>query len=80
MLADAPMARVEPLFTKFHDKPGINYKRVLSWIIFIDRNFLRWLDAPKEDDPYKTFYSGRKHGSDKEVFVRMIVGLAADHN
>lgn len=47
-LSDAQMARLEPYFPKSHGKPRVDDKRVLSGIIFINRNGLRWRDAPKE--------------------------------
>ena len=45
-LTDAQMARLEPFFPKSHGKPRVDDKRVLSGIIFINRNGLRWRDAP----------------------------------
>ena len=47
-LIDAPMARPEPYFPKSHGKPRVRDRHVLSGIIFINRNGLRWRDAPKE--------------------------------
>lgn len=41
-LKDPQMARLEPLFPKSHGKPRVDDKRVLSSIIFIDRNGLHW--------------------------------------
>ncbi|MCL7406911.1 transposase, partial [Paradonghicola geojensis] len=40
------MAKLEPFFPKSHGKPRVDDKRVLSGIIFINRNGLRWRDAP----------------------------------
>ena len=45
-LTDAQMARLAPFFPKSHGKPRVDDKRVLSGIIFINRNGLRWRDAP----------------------------------
>lgn len=45
-LTDAQMARLEPFFPKSHGKPRVDDRRVLSGIIFINRNGLRWCDAP----------------------------------
>lgn len=42
-LTDAQMARLEPLFPKSHGKPQIDDRRVLSDIIFINHNGLRWV-------------------------------------
>ncbi len=37
-LSDAQMARLESFFPKFHGKPRVDDRRVLSGIIFINRN------------------------------------------
>lgn len=50
----------------------------MSGIIFINRNGLRWCDAPKEYGPPKTLYNRWKRWSDKGVFARMMDGLAAE--
>ena len=78
-LTGAQMARLEPYFPKSHGKPRVDDRRVLSGIIFINRNALRWRDAPAEYGPYKTLYNRWKRWSDKGIFARMMVGLAADH-
>ena len=57
-LMDEQMARLWPFFPKSHGKPRVDDRRVLSGIIFINRNGLRWSDAPKEYGPAKTLYRG----------------------
>ncbi len=47
-LTDAQMARLRPFFPKSHGVRRVDDRRVLSGIIFINRNGLRWRDAPKE--------------------------------
>ena len=66
-LSDEQMARLEPFFPKSHGKPRVDDKRVLSGIIFINRNGLRWRDAPSEYGPHKTLYNRWKRWSDKGV-------------
>ena len=78
-LTNAQMARLEPFFPKSHGKPRVDDRRVLSWIIFINHNDLRWRDAPAAYGPHKTHYNRWKRWSDKSVFARMMMGLAADH-
>lgn len=56
-LTDARMARLQPFFPKSHGKPRVDDRRVLSGIIFINCNGLRWCDAPKEYGPPKTLYN-----------------------
>ncbi len=47
LLTEAQIARLEPYFSKSHGKLRVDDRRVLSGIIFINRNGLRWRDAPK---------------------------------
>ena len=54
-LSDTQMAKLEPFFPKSHGKPRVDDRRVMSGIIFINRNGLRWRDAPKEYGPHKTW-------------------------
>ena len=54
-------------------------RRVLSGIIFINRNGLRWRDAPAAYGPHKTLYKRWKRWSDKGIFAAMMVGLVAEH-
>ncbi len=54
-MTDAQMQRLEPISSqgglRVDDKP------VLGGIIFINRNGLRWRDAPAECSPPETLYS-----------------------
>jgi transposase len=77
-LTDTQMARLQPFFPKSHGKPRVDDRRVLSGIIFINRNGLRWCDAPKEYGPAKTLYNRWKRWGDKGVFARMMEGLASE--
>ena len=77
-LTEAQMARLRPFFPKSHGKPRVDDRRVLSGIIFINRNGLRWCDAPKEYGPAKTLYNRWKRWSDNGVFARIMVGLATE--
>jgi transposase len=77
-LTDEQMARLRPFFPKSHGKPRVDDRRVLSGIIFINRNGLRWRDAPKEYGPAKTLYNRWKRWSEMGVFARIFEGLAAE--
>ncbi|MEQ9317491.1 MAG: transposase, partial [Henriciella sp.] len=77
-LTDAQMARLKPFFPKSHGKPRVDDRRVLSGIIFINRNGLLWRDAPSAYGPHKTPYSRWKRWSEKDIFARMMAGLAAE--
>jgi len=56
-LTDAQMARLEPFFPLSHGVPRVDDRPVLSRIIFIHRNGLRWQDAPWPHGPPKTLYN-----------------------
>ena len=71
-LTDDQMARLEPYFPKSHGKPRVDDRRVLSGIIFVNRNGLRWRDAPREYGPHKTLYN---RWGQMGVFTRMMEGL-----
>ena len=77
-VSEAQMARLRPYFPKSHGVPRVDDRRVLSGIIFINRNGLRWCDAPKEYGPPKTLYNRWKRWSDMGVFARIMTGLAAE--
>ena len=64
-LTDEQMGRLRPFFPKSHGKPRVDDRRVLSGIIFINRNGLRWCDAPREYGPPKTLYNRWKQWEDK---------------
>lgn len=64
-------------FPKSRGKPRVDNRRVLSGTIFVNRNELRWCDAPKEYGPHKTVYNRWKRWSDMGVFTRIMEGLAA---
>ena len=78
-LTAAQTARLDPFFPKSHAKPRVDDRRVLSGIVFINRNGLRWCDATSACGPHKTLYNRWKRWSDKGIFAQMMVGLAANH-
>ena len=75
-LTEARMDRLRPFFPKSHGRPRLDDRRVLSGIIFINRNGLRWCDAPAAYGPPKTLYNRWKRWSDKGVFARILLELA----
>lgn len=72
------MARLKPFFPKGHGKPRVDDRRLLSGIILINRNGLRWHDAPREYGPPKTLDNRWKRWSDKGIIARMIEGLVSE--
>jgi transposase len=77
-LTDEHMERLKLFFPKSHGRPRVDDRRVLSGIIFINRNGLRWCDAPREYGPPKTLYNRWKRWGDMAVFARMMEGLASE--
>lgn len=53
-LTGARMERLRPFFPMSHGRPRVGGRRVLGGMIFIDRNGLRWCDAPRTHGPPKT--------------------------
>ena len=76
-LSEAQMRRIEPYFPLSHGVPRVDDRRILSGIIFVIRNGLRWRDAPKEYGPHKTIYNRFVRWSRMGVFNRIFAGLAA---
>ena len=77
-LTEAQMDRLRPFFPKSHGRPRVDDRRVLSGIIFINRNGLRWCDAPSVYGPPKTLYNRWKRWCGMGVFARIMEGLASE--
>ena len=76
-LTDEQIERLRPFFPKSHGRPRVDDRRVLSGIVFVNRNGLRWRDAPSAYGPHKTLYNRWKRWGEAGVFTRMMEGLAA---
>lgn len=80
------MERLRPFFPKSRGRARVDDRRVLSGIIFINRNGLRWCDGEgmnaigsnedpnAEYGPPKTLYNRWKRWSDMGVFARIMMG------
>lgn len=77
MLSPAQMRRIEPYFPLSHGVPRVDDRRVLSGILFVIRNGLRWRDAPQGYGPHKTIYNRFIRWSRLGVFNRILAELAA---
>jgi len=77
-LTDEQMVRLQPFFPKSRGKPRVDDRKVLSGIIFINRNGLRWRDAPAVYGPAKTLYNRWVRWSRMGVFARMLTDLAGE--
>jgi putative transposase len=52
-LSEVQMRRIKPHFPQSHGVPRVDDRRVISGIIVVIRNGLRWRDAPKDYGPHK---------------------------
>jgi putative transposase len=57
LLSEAQMRRIKPYFPLSHGLPRVDDRLILSGIIFVLRNGMRWRDAPREYGPHKTIYN-----------------------
>ena len=77
-LTDEQIERLRPFFPKSHGKPRVDDRRVLSGIVFVNRNGLRWRDAPSDYGPHKTLYNRFVRWSRLGVFTRILAELVAE--
>jgi putative transposase len=77
-LTQGQMRRIEPYFPLSHGMPRVDDRRVISGIIFVIRNGLRWRDAPKDYGPHKTIYNRFIRWSRLGVFNRIFAALAGE--
>ena len=77
LLSEAQMLRIEPYFPLSHGVPRVDDRRIVSGIIFVIRNGLRWRDAPKDYGPHKTIYNRFIRWSRLGVFNRILAELSA---
>ena len=78
-LSDAQFARIQPLLpNKVRGVPRVDDRRVISGIIHVIRNGLRWRAAPPEYGPHKTLYNRFVRWSKAGVFTRIFEALATE--
>ena len=77
LLSEAQMRRIEPYFPLSHGVPRVDDRRIISGIIFVIRNGLRWRDAPAAYGPHKTIYNRFIRWSRMGVFNKIFASLAA---
>jgi len=77
-LSEAQITRIKPYFPLSHGVPRVNDRRVVSGIIHVIRNGLRWRDAPQVYGPHKTLYNRFIRWSRMGVFDRIFASLVAE--
>jgi transposase len=60
-----------------YGRPRVDDRQVPSGIIFVDRDGLRWRDAPKDYGPAKTLHNRWKLWGKMGVILAMMQGLVA---
>ena len=76
LLSEAQMRRIEPFFPLSHGIPRVDDRRVISGIVFVIKNGLRWRDAPRDYGSHKTIYNRFVRWSRLGVFNKIFVELA----
>jgi putative transposase len=76
LLSQAQMRRIEPYFPLSHGVPRVDDRLVISGIVFVIRNGLRWRDAPRDYGPHKTIYNRFMRWSRLGVFNKIFAELA----
>ena len=77
-LSDAQVEQLAPCFPRSRGKPRVDDRRVLSGILHVQRNGLRWCDAPAVYGPHKTLYNRHVRWTRNGVFARIFAALAED--
>ena len=77
-LSKVQMRRIELFFPLSHGVPRVDDRKVVSGIVFVIRNGLRWRDAPSAYGPHKTLYNRFVRWSCMGVFERIFAGLSAE--
>ena len=76
-LCEEQLKRIKPYFPLSHGVPRVDDRRVVSGIIHVIRNGLRWRDAPEVYGPHKTLYNRFIRWSRMGVFDRIFATLVA---
>ena len=77
-LSREQLDRIKPYFPLSHGVPRADDLKVLSGIVFVIKNGLRWRDAPKEYGPHKTLYNRFIRWSRMGVFDCIFAELAGE--
>jgi putative transposase len=76
LLSQVQMRRIERYFPRSHGIARVDDRRIVSAIVFVIKNGLRWRDAPPEYGPHKTIYNRFIRWSRLGVFNKIFAALA----
>lgn len=77
-LSEEQLQKIRPYFPRSHGIPRVDDRRVISGIIYVLKNGLRWKDAPNEYGPYKTLYNRFVRWSKMGIFSKIFSELAKE--
>jgi len=78
-LSKEQLARIKLYFPLSHGVPRVDDRKVISGIIHVIRNGLRWRDAPTVYGPHKTLYNRFIRWSKVGVFDKIFTALVAEN-
>ena len=76
-LNEAQLKQIEPYFPLSHGVPRVDDRKVVSGIIHVIKNGLRWRDAPEIYGPHKTLYNRFIRWSRMGIFDKIFAALVA---
>ena len=76
LLSEAQMRRIGRYFPLSHGIARVDDRRIVSAIVFVIKNGLRWRDAPPEYGPHKTIYNRFVRWAERGVWERLFRALA----
>ncbi len=79
-LSDKQLWRISPYFPLAHGGTRVDDRRVISGIVFVLRNGLRWRDAPRGCGPHKILYNRFVRWSKLGAFDRIFANLSTEND
>ena len=77
LLSGVQMRRIERYFPLSHGIARVDDRRVVSAIVFVIKNGLRWRDAPRDYGPHKTIYNRFARWSERGIWQSIFAAVAA---
>ena len=79
-LSKGQLTRISLSFPLSHGVPRVDDRKVISGIIHVIRNGLRWRDAPEVYGPHKTLYNRFIRWSKMGIFDQIFTALVAEND
>ena len=77
-LSNEQFEKIKKHFPYPNGVPRVDDRRVISGIIYVIKNGLRWSDAPQEYGPHKTLYNRFVRWSKKGIFNKIFKALVEE--